>query len=216
MPHSQQMAVRLPEHEIYMTTPYSVAGIILATGQEPVAGQFPPLIQHNGCTRLETAVHNLVAGGAISVIVVLGERASEVSTVLNAMRDERIFGTKNRHYLKNNTMASIALGVRTAQALACFGQCDRVPDACIIVPENSLLVQPETYAALIRKMRESQAAVLIPHVKEKAVYPVLASSACFEHLINTRQVLKLSTALKHFANATLAVDITDPGCLAEL
>jgi hypothetical protein len=136
--------------------------------------------------------------------------------VLNTMRDERIFGTRNRHYQKNNTMASVAIGVRAAQALACLGQCDRVPDACIIVPENSLLVQPETYAALIGKMREGQAAVLIPHVKEKAVYPVLASSACYEHLVNTPQELKLSSALKHFASDTLAVDISDPECIAEL
>lgn len=177
------------------------AAVILAAGLSSRMGDFKPLMRLNGFSLVQMAVDSAKSGGATKICVVLGKRADEVKKELS---DSGVSFVINERYTETDMLHSVKLGLR--EVIGC--------DAAFVLPADTPLVSPKTYAALSSALTPG-VSVCFPFCQGEAAHPPLISSACFETILGYEGEGGLHQALRQFKDNAVCCNIEDDGALLD-
>lgn len=146
-----------------------VVGIVLAAGRSRRMGQFKPLLPFGDSTVVDHCVDNLRRGGAETVVVVVGHRASELK---DHLRNASVIFALNPDP-DSEMIASVVAGVSQVP-----------PDAraFLITPVDHAAVPPIVSATLIEAW-QGGATLVVPTWEKRGGHPVLIDARFREELL---------------------------------
>lgn len=156
----------------------AASALVLAAGLSSRMGEFKPLLPLRGKTLIENAVESVLLGGAETVVVVTGFRASEVEEVL-LQYGSRIRFVRNPDYARTDMLHSIRLGVGALPGCGAF----------YLLPGDMPVVRQETFARL-RSAWET--AVQREKRRVCAVFPTLDGYRKHPPLIDAGMIREIS------------------------
>lgn len=182
-------------------------GLVLAAGLSRRMGDFKPLLPLRGRTVIENTVDSMLAGGAQTVVVVLGHRAEEVRTLLSTRYDSaRVRLAYNPRYAETDMLASIREGLAALPPCRGF----------YLLPGDMPLVSPETYHALAAAYGAGNDRIVFPLLNGRRAHPPLIGSAFIEPILRYDG----SDGLRGFWNGQSehiqTVPVTDTGCAQDM
>lgn len=127
-------------------------GLILAAGLSSRMGEFKPLMPLRGKTLIENTVDSVFAGGAGTVVVVVGHRGKELSALLDARYGERVHIAWNPHYASTDMLESVRIGCRALQPC----------DGFFLLPGDMPVVRQETFRKLVAAWSADIPRVIFP------------------------------------------------------
>lgn len=136
-----------------------VAGIVLAAGRSQRMGYFKPLLPFGDSTVVDHCIDNLRRGGAETIVVVLGHRASDLR---HHLQNSSVTFALNSD-LSSEMSVSITAGVRQIPADA---------RAILITPVDHPAVSSDVVATLIQAW-DKGAALVVPTWEGHGGHPVL-------------------------------------------
>lgn len=146
-----------------------VAAIVLAAGRSQRMGQFKPLLPFGDRTVVDHCIDNLRRGGAESIVVVVGHRASDLK---HHLKDAPVTFAPNSDP-DSEMSVSIAIGVRQIPLDA---------KAILITPVDYPAVPPNVVTTLIEAWGKG-AGLVVPTCEERGGHPVLIDSKYRDELL---------------------------------
>jgi CTP:molybdopterin cytidylyltransferase MocA len=154
-----------------------VVAIILAAGRSRRMGAFKPLLPFGDTTVVDSCIQNLRAGGAATVIVVVGHRADELREHL---KDSRVVFAVNPD--PESAMSS---------SIACaLGELPHVAKAVLITPVDHPAVPSEVVSQLIHEWGKGHRLVK-PTWQGRGGHPVLVDLSFEDELLQLDSSLGL-------------------------
>ena len=179
-----------------------VDGIVLAAGASSRMGKSKALLEVEGKTFLEHAVHVLREAGCRYVIAVIGDddwtaRIADVSGAA-IVKNEAV---------DSEQIDSLRLGIAN------------LPDDCaavMVLPVDFPRVQSDTARRLIEEFRGSRAPLVNPARKGVAGHPVIISRALFAELLTPNLPAGARSVMAAHAAETRIVEVTDEGVVIDV
>ena len=182
------------------------AGLVLAAGLSRRMGEFKPLMRVGPNTLLELSINSMLAGGAQSVVAVLGYRAQEVAAALEGIyTPKQLRLVINRDFETTDMLASIKLGV------AALPPCD----AFTLLPGDMPAVSRATFMVLHDAMVATHAKVVFPTVEGYRKHPPLIARAIIPDILAYRGTGGLRGIWQAYAGDVAQVPVGDKGCLMD-
>ena len=185
-----------------MTKEKIVNGIVLAAGASSRMGEPKPLLEVDGITFLERAVHILREAGCRYVVAVVTddlwiERLADVSGAAVIINDEE--GTEQ--------IDSLRLGIANLP---------EETDAVVVLPVDFPRIAAETVKRMVDEARRSDAPILNPSYNGTAGHPVVFSSRVFPELLAPDLPEGARSVIDAHAQEVHAVQVDDAGILADV
>jgi molybdenum cofactor cytidylyltransferase len=182
----------------------ALAVVIPAAGRSSRMGRPKALLDPGGVTFLERVVGaNRDAGCGIVIVAVrdrddpIAERAGALGAYVAISEDP-----------DQGPIESLRAGLRA------------LPDhvgRCLLHPVDHPLVRPETISMLAGEAdADAKASIVLPLHRGRAGHPVLFKRAVFPELLDRTLAGGARTVVRRNAGRVLAVDVQDPGVLANL
>lgn len=182
-------------------------GLILAAGLSRRMGDFKPLLPLRGRTVIENTVDSMLAGGAETVVVVLGHRAEELEAFLRARyAPERVRFAYNLRYAESDMLASIRAGLRALPPCRGF----------YLLPGDMPLVSPETYRALAAAYPAGSDRIVFPLLNGRRAHPPLIGSDFIEPILRYEGADGLRGFWSTQPERIVAVPVSDTGCAQDM
>lgn len=183
-----------------------ISGLILAAGLSSRMGEFKPLMRLGEKTLIAHSIDSLLSGGAQSVTVVLGLRASEVQALLESAYDQgRLRFAVNPAYERTDMLASIKTGITALPPC----------DAFFLLPGDMPAVSQSTLAALVEAMKNTGKKVVIPTIDGRRKHPPLISASCADDIRAYDGQDGLRGIWRQYAGHIAEVAVDDEGCLID-
>ncbi len=154
----------------YLPSVKDVVGIVLAAGRSRRMGQFKPLLPFGDSTVVNHCIDNLRLGGAESIVVVVGHRASELK---NHLRNQSVTFALNPDP-DSEMSASIIAGLGAVGPHA---------KGILITPVDHPAVPPAVTATLTDAWKKG-AKLVVPTWAGRGGHPVLIDSTFRDDLLN--------------------------------
>lgn len=186
-----------------MSSERVVDGIVLAAGASSRMGSPKPLLDVDGSTFLERAVHLLREGGCRYVIAVVGPdddwtaRLADVSGAAVVINDKP--GAEQ--------IDSLQLGIAN------------LPDDCegaVILPVDFPCVIPDTVRQLIAEFREGTCLIINPSYDGTVGHPVLIVRALFPELLRPDLPQGARSVIEAHAAESRVIEVKDPGVAIDI
>jgi molybdenum cofactor cytidylyltransferase len=179
-----------------------IDGIVLAAGASKRMGEPKPLLQVDGMTFLERAVHVLRAGGCRYVLAVVNdddwiERLADVSGAAVLINDAP----------DSEQIDSLQLGIANLSE-----DCDGV----LVLPVDFPNVQKETVAKLIQTFEERNATIVNPSCDGEPGHPVIFSRRVFAELLGPDLPDGARSVIAAHMRDTFLVPVDDRGVLIDV
>jgi molybdenum cofactor cytidylyltransferase len=185
-----------------MSKPRNINGIVLAAGASSRMGEPKALLQVDGVTFLERAVHLLREGGCTYVVAVVTddlwiERLADVSgaaVVINDADDAE-------------QIDSLRLGIAN------------LPEdthAVAVLPVDFPRISAETVSRLVKEASRSDAPILNPAYNGVAGHPVIFANRLFPELLKPELPEGARSVIDAHAKEALVIDVDDPGVLIDV
>jgi CTP:molybdopterin cytidylyltransferase MocA len=179
-----------------------VDGIVLAAGASTRMGKSKALLEIDGQTFLERAVHLLREAGCRYVIAVVDdddwtERLADVSGAAVVINDQP--GAEQ--------IDSLRLGIAN------------LPDGgegVLVLPVDFPRISAETVARLIEEFGRGDAAILNPSHKGEAGHPVLFARRILPELLEPDLPNGARSVMEAHAGEARAIEVNDPGILIDI
>ena len=151
-----------------------VKALILSAGRSSRMGAFKPLLPLRGRTVLECSVESVLQGGAEEAVVVTGNRAEELESLLARRFPHRVRWVRNENWAATDMLSSVQLGA------AALGSCG----AFFLLPGDMPFVAPDTFAALLEERQRQPSPVLFPTHKGRRGHPPLIDAALLPAILS--------------------------------
>ncbi|HOT24121.1 MAG TPA: NTP transferase domain-containing protein [Thermoleophilia bacterium] len=174
-----------------------IAAIVLAAGYSSRMGSLKPLLEVEGRTLLERAVHMFRDIGVDDVIVVVGHRGDEVRTAAEESGARPVW---NLAY-DEGMYSSIQAGTAALQPTARW---------FFVLPGDCAFVRPETVGRLARAGRDLDVEVVLPVYRGATGHPPMLRAALKEEILAERPREGLRELLESHAAHTACVTVADP------
>ena len=180
----------------------TVDGIVLAAGASTRMGESKALLQVDGATFLERAVHLLRDAGCRYVVAVTNdddwvERLADVSGAAVVINEAE----------GSEQIDSLRLGIANLPEDA---------DAVLVLPVDFPRVSLETVKRLIEEFQSSGAPILNPSYNGQAGHPVLFARAVLPELIEPDLPDGARTVIDAHADEARVIDVNDAGVLVDV
>ena len=180
-------------------------GLIVAAGLSRRMGAFKPLMPVAGKPLLVHTVGSMLAGGAQSVVVVIGHRGQEVAAALQGFAPALLTLVENPHYATTDMLASVQIGLQAMPPCGAFW----------LLPGDLPAVSPATFQALSAALQGSPALLAFPTVDGYRKHPPLVRTACRQAIGQYGGSEGLRGLWQRFAGRIAEVPVQDPGCLMD-
>ncbi len=184
-----------------------ICGLILAAGLSSRMGDFKPLMDLLGKTAIERTVDSMLSAGVSPVMVVLGNRAEEVTQVLRGRYpEESVRIAINPRYAVTDMLTSIKIGIRELP----------VCDAFFLLPGDMPAVRKGTFDRIRNEMEKNKAAVVFPLIQGARRHPPLISADIIEEILAFEGSGGLKSFWTQFDGGISAVSVDDIGCQLDM
>jgi molybdenum cofactor cytidylyltransferase len=185
-----------------MTDTRTLDGIVLAAGASARMGEAKALLDIDGTTFLERAVHLLRAGGCRYVLAVVNddlwvERLADVAGAAVIINDEP----------EAEQIDSLRLGIANV-ADGC--------DGVMVLPVDFPLIAAETVAALAAEFARTAAPIIIPAYNGETGHPVIFARSVLPELLAPELPAGARTVIDAHASEVRSVNVDDPGILIDV
>lgn len=180
-----------------------VAAVVLAAGQEEVAGRPLPLFPVGGLPLIARVVDLFAASGVDEVIVVLGYKADEVK---EALVDRDVTVVINQDYSKGMSR-SLRCGLQIVSPRA---------SAVVISLGNLPFISTETIRYLLSVYREERKAIVAPVCGKRRGHPVVFDVSLIPELLRVRGNHGGRTVIKRHRGDLVEVRVEDPGIFTQI
>ncbi len=177
--------------------------VILAAGHSSRMGRFKPLLSMNGQTVIERVVSTFRSGGAADILVVIGNRAGEMTAALAPLGVQTAL---NRDY-DAGMFSSVMTGVR---------QVDRSSSGFFVHPADIPLVRPATIAALTGQFTKTPDALCYPYFMGRRGHPPLIPAGMADAILAWPGRGGLRGFLETREDAAVNVPVPDEGVLIDM
>lgn len=179
-----------------------IDGIILAAGASSRMGRPKALLEVDGTTFLERAVHLLRDAGCRYVVAVVDddewiERLADVSGAAVVVNDQA----------DSEQIDSLRLGIANLPEGA---------DGVLVLPVDFPRVASRTVATLIGEFERRPAPILNPAYRGQNGHPVIFAREVVPELLHPGLPDGARSVIHAHAEATRAVEVDDPGILADV
>jgi molybdenum cofactor cytidylyltransferase len=179
-----------------------VDGIVLAAGASTRMGTAKPLLEIEGTTFLERAVHVLREAGCRYVVAVVNdddwiERLADVSGAAVVINDAE----------NSEQVDSLRLGIANLPDGA---------DGVLVLPVDFPRIAVETVSALINEFERSPAPVLNPAYDGVAGHPVLFARSVLTELMQPELPDGARTVIEKHQREARVIDVDDAGVVADV
>jgi molybdenum cofactor cytidylyltransferase len=179
----------------------NITAIVLAAGLSSRMGGFKPLMSLGDTTIIEHIVRMFRTAGILDIRVVIGFRASDVSSVLKPLNVRPVL---NESY-SEGMFSSIKVGIESLES-----DCE----AFFVLPTDIPLVRPETVNALLGGYRPRH--ILYPVFKKRRGHPPLISTIFTRKILNFSGQEGLQSVLKQNESSAVNVAVADEGVLLDM
>lgn len=177
----------------------NTGAVIAAAGMSSRMKAFKPLLEIGGRSVAERIVDTFRQAGVFPIVMVTGRCARELEAHLG---ESGVLFVHNENYAATQMFDSARIGLEFIR-----GMCVRTFFTPIDVP----LFTGETLGALM----ECGADIAIPSCGKRAGHPILISFAVLPGLLSRSGEGGLRAGMKHFAQETAFVEVTDRGVLLD-
>lgn len=179
-----------------------VDGIVLAAGASTRMGKSKALLEVDGSTFLERAVHLLREAGCRYVVAVVDdddwtERLADVSGAAVVINDQP--GAEQ--------IDSLRLGIANLPEGG---------DGVIVLPVDFPRISAKTVAMLIEEFGRSDAAILNPSHNGEAGHPVIFARRILPELLEPDLPDGARSVIEAHAGEARAIEVNDPGILIDI
>ena len=167
----------------------------MAAGKSSRMGDFKPMLQMGTISIVKRIIANFQQAEVFPIVLVTGYRAKELEKHVSKLG---VICIRNEKYDSTEMFDSVKLGL------------DYIRDKCgktFFSPVDVPLFTAET----LRKMMQSDAAVVKPVYGEKAGHPVLLSSSIIPQILADGGEGGMGKALGRFSSVTERMDVNDQG-----
>jgi CTP:molybdopterin cytidylyltransferase MocA len=196
--------------QVDMDSPMISAGIILCAGLSTRMKDFKPLLPmdkglQSPRTLIECTIDSMVRAGIDHIVLVVGHRGKEIEQVILHRNYPFVTTAYNPRYADSDMMESVRIGISQAVSWSL--------ESIFVLPGDMPKIHPQTYTALLRRMRLHPCKVLIPSYGGEPAHPPLIHAACLDYLLNVFDGPGgLKAALNAFLPETVYLPVDDRGC----
>lgn len=183
-----------------------VLALILAAGRSRRMGAFKPLLPLGGQTVLESSVESALTGGAHSAVVVTGNRADELETLLHRRWPERVRCVRNPDWASSDMLRSVQTGT------AALGPCC----AFFLLPGDMPMVKKSSFSALMAARERTGALLTLPSWNGRRGHPALIDAALIPAILSYEGADGLRGLWRSLGLAPALADVSDPGTVLDL
>ncbi len=185
-----------------------VCGLVLAAGLSSRMGDFKPLMDLNGKPVIVRTVESMLSAGVSPVTVVLGNRADEVTQVLQAaIPPEAIRIALNPDYATTDMLTSIKIGIRA------------LPEDCaafFLLPGDMPAVRKSTYDRIRTEMEATHAAAVFPLIQGFRRHPPLIRTDIIDEILAFAGSGGLKSFWNQYKGVVAQAPVDDPGCWLDM
>ena len=180
-----------------------IAAVVLAAGEEEVAGLPLPLLPIEGLPLIARVIDLFAASGVDEVIAVLGYKAGEVK---KALEDRDVKVVINHDYSKG-----------LSRSLRCGLQIVSPETSAVVICLGNLpFVSPETVRHLLSVYREKRRAIVAPVCGQRRGHPVVFDVSLIPELLKVRGNHGGRTVIKRHRGDLVEVRVEDPGIFTQI
>lgn len=182
---------------------YGVAALIVAAGMSSRMKAFKPLLKINSKTIIETSIATLRSAGINEIMVVTGNCAAELESVLKGMGVSYV---RNENYAETTMFESAKLGFKQLRE-----RCKSV----FFLPADIPLFKLHSLQMMLDVMAGTGASIVQPRYKGKGGHPLLIKEACFLQILEHDGRNGLRGALAGIADSMIEIELPDPGLVMD-
>lgn len=183
-----------------------VSAVVLAAGRSARMGQAKQLLRAGEHGMLERTLLNVRASAVDEVVLVLGFSAESIRRELPVALLDGVRVAVNENY-ESGMARSLQEGLAAVSPAM---------DAALIVLADQPFVRPETMDCIVRKYRESEAAIVVPYFRGSRGNPVLLDRSVFVEAMALEGDVGCRAIFARHADGLLEVDVDDAGILADI
>lgn len=183
-----------------------VSAVVLAAGRSARMGQAKQLLRAGEHGMLERTLLNVRASVVDEVVLVLGFWVESIRRELPVALLDGIRVAVNENY-ESGMASSLQEGLAAVSPAM---------DAALIVLADQPFVRPETMDCIVRKYRESEAAIVVPYFRGSRGNPVLLDRSVFVEAMALEGDVGCRAIFARHADGLLEVDVDDAGILADI
>ena len=180
---------------------HNIAALILAAGFSSRMGAFKPLLPFGGSSVIGTVVSSFRQAGVDHISVVVGWEAGKLQPVLTQLQ---VTAVMNDHY-EAGMFSSVLAGLRSLPEHI---------EGIFLLPVDTPLVTPGSIKAMLRRFRQTNAAVVYPAFQGRRGHPPLISGRHRQDILAAGPGT-LKTALARLEPA-ITVEVPDRGVLLDM
>lgn len=180
-----------------------VAALVVAAGMSSRMKAFKPLLEINTKTLIETLITTLRAAGVEEILVITGNRADDLESVLARMGAGYI---RNEKYAETSMFDSARLG---------FERLRERCEAVFFLPADVPLFMPHSLRMMLEVRANTGAPIVQPRYKGKRGHPLLIADTCFLHILGHDGSNGLRGAIDSIADSVTEIDLPDPGLVMD-
>lgn len=173
--------------------------VIAAAGMSSRMGDFKPLMKMGTISIVKRVIANFQQAEIFPIVLVTGYRAAELEKHVSKLG---VVCIRNKRYESTEMSDSIRIGLSYIK-----DKCDKTFFSPVDIP----LFTSET----LKKLMQSDAAVIKPVYKNKAGHPVLISCELIPRLLEDKTGGGMSGALRNHISVTEKIDVDDPGIIMD-
>ncbi|GHV28325.1 hypothetical protein AGMMS4952_11690 [Spirochaetia bacterium] len=167
---------------------------------------FKPLLpMDKGLTLIECTIDSMIRGGIDHIVLVVGHRGKDIEQAILHRNYPFVIRAYNPRYADSDMMESVRIGISRAIKWPL--------ESVFVLPGDMPKIHPQTYTALLSRMRLYPCKVLIPSYRGEPAHPPLIHAACLDYLLNEFDGPGgLKAALNAFLPETVYLPVDDRGC----
>jgi molybdenum cofactor cytidylyltransferase len=193
-----------PEVAAAVSSPPTIAGLILAAGESSRMGADKPLLMYRGKTFLENIIAALQGAGVGRVVVVLGHHAELIQQCIDLASVEVVV---NQEYRRGQT-SSLKAGMRILAGSE--------PDCIVVGLVDHPTIKANTIQKLMYNFKSTGKPVVIPQMQGKHGHPVLLGRELFSRIAMLGPDQGADTVIHRYRDRTEFVEVSDPGILLDV
>ncbi|RWR11648.1 FAD binding domain-containing protein [Siminovitchia fortis] len=179
---------------------FKTAGILLAAGMSSRMGQLKALLPWEGRTLIQYQIEQMKKAGTDEIIVILGYQAERLQNIISAFHVKTVINEK----YEQGKSSSIRKGISSLQEEA----------EGIFISAVDQPVPAGVLNKMIKHLKETGAAAVIPIYKNKRGHPILFhESIKNDLLLINEETLGLRGVISKFQQQTAYLDVNDPSVL---
>lgn len=193
-----------PDNTAALSSPASVAGLVLAAGESSRMGADKPLLTYRGRTFLETITSILLEAGVQQIVVVLGHHAEKIRQSIDLSSVEVVVNPDYRQGQTSSLQAGLRVLMRTT------------PDGIVVCLVDHPAISADTVKTLIQTFKSAGKPIVIPQLNGRHGHPVLLGRELFPELLALGPDHGADTVIHKYRDLAQFVEVSDPGILVDV